>query len=320
MFSQTVKYQLSTPDKWYAVLNQYLPSRIENSEFIFNESLGKGKLKYLKVQDGLWAQEFHFSLKEELQLQRVANTENDFFLIDFYLSDAEIIRTDSNQTYKQSFENINLVLTSATTTATIRVPANKPIKMFNVLISKKWLFNHVIPDFSNLSTYFNTNDPIYLSENLDYKLKGLLKKIDFEQNNKLTSASNILQIIAYLFERFGNRTLPSSNKSIHPQDLERLMMIKNEMDANPNKEILLANLSVKASMSLSKFKRLFKQVLGTTPYKYHLKNKMEKAMETLLQGDYSVSETGFLLGYSNLSQFSKAFKNHFGMLPSEVCI
>ncbi|MDE0535476.1 helix-turn-helix domain-containing protein [Tenacibaculum sp. L6] len=98
------------------------------------------------------------------------------------------------------------------------------------------------------------------------------------------------------------------------------MKVRKVLDTNPEKEILLNDLSGIAGMSLSKFKRLFKQVLGTTPYKYHLKNKMEKAMETLQQGNYSVSETGFLMGYSNLSQFSKAFKNHFGILPSEVSI
>lgn len=77
-------------------------------------------------------------------------------------------------------------------------------------------------------------------------------------------------------------------------------------------------LSKIAGMSLSKFKRLFRQIFSTTPYQYHLANKMEKSMKTLKEDSYSISEIGFLMGYSNLSQFSKAFKNHFGVLPSEV--
>lgn len=130
--------------------------------------------------------------------------------------------------------------------------------------------------------------------------------------------SNSIQIIDYLFLQFTGRDLVTSNKQIHPKDLNELIQSRRRIDANPQNNIPLEELAQQAGMSLSKFKRLFKQVFGTTPYQYYLANKMELAMETLKKGDYSVSETGFVIGYSNLSQFSKAFKNHFGILPSEV--
>lgn len=318
MGRRKVEYQLTTPDHWYAHLNKFLLSSIEGPCLILENELGEGKLHYLKVQDGFWAQQLDFILRENLELFRVAKPKNDFFLIDFYLSDAEITRRASGKVFKQSFENINLVLTSATVNAKINIEAKKRVKIFNILVSRDWLMKNVIQDHAELKEYFETDDPIYLSENLDYRLKDLLKRIDFEHDKRLTSVSHIIQIVDYLFNRFNSRELTNEKRGIHPEDLNRLMKVREVMDSNPEKEILLKDLSEKAGMSLSKFKRLFKQVLGTTPYRYHLRNKMEKAMEVLQQGRFSVSETGFLLGYSNLSQFSKAFKNHFGLLPSEA--
>lgn len=318
MINKKVKYHLSTPDQWYELLHKCLPSKIEGSQFILEDELGEGKLKYLKVQEGLWAQQLDFTLRENLELYRVASKTNNYFLVDFYLSQTEIVRSFESKTAKLSIENINLMLTSATSCSKISIPAKKQVQIFNILLSRDWLFNNVIPDNEELKDFFDTNNPIYFSENLDYKLKGLLKSIDFDKNNRLTSISNTIQIVEYLFNKFRYRELTSAAKGIHPDDLNNLMKVREILDTNPEKKILLTDLSEKAGMSLSKFKRLFKQVLGTTPYKYHLQNKMEKAMEMLQQGKYSISETGFLMGYANLSQFSKAFKNHFGILPSEL--
>nr|WP_299031089.1 hypothetical protein [uncultured Tenacibaculum sp.] len=46
---------------------------------------------------------------------RIPKSTNDFFLVDFYLSDTEIIRCAEGKTFKQSFENVNMVLSSSAT-------------------------------------------------------------------------------------------------------------------------------------------------------------------------------------------------------------
>jgi AraC-like DNA-binding protein len=71
-------------------------------------------------------------------------------------------------------------------------------------------------------------------------------------------------------------------------------------------------------MSVSKLKSTFKKVYGTGIYEYYQKNRMLKAKAMLLTGKYNVKEVGTQLGYTNLSNFSLAFKKEFGILPSEV--
>lgn len=320
MSNTTIAYKLSPPDVFFTEISQVLPSQVIGNKFILSKELGKGNMQYLKVQNGLWAQQIDYTLHEGIELFRLPKKTNDYFLIDFYLSDTEIVRSAEGKTFKQSFENVSMVLSSSTTASKAIIPKNKRINIFNLLLSRDWILKNIVTDHISLQDFFTSDAPIYMSENLDYKLKKLLKQINFNQNNRLTSMSNIIQIIDYLFVRFNKRKMIASNVNIHPDDLNKLLQVRAMLDENPEKDILLNDLAVIAGMSLSKFKRLFKQVLGTTPYRYHLKNKMEKAMEMLQQGKYSVSETGFLMGYANLSHFSKAFKNHFGILPSETNI
>ncbi len=45
---------------------------------------------------------------------------------------------------------------------------------------------------------------------------------------------------------------------------------------------------------------------------------MKKARLMLLSGDYSIKDVGYKLGYSNLSNFTLAFKKEFNQLPSIV--
>jgi AraC-like DNA-binding protein len=80
----------------------------------------------------------------------------------------------------------------------------------------------------------------------------------------------------------------------------------------------IALLAEKSGMSVSKLKSAFKRVYGTGIYEYYQKNRMQKAKSMLLTGQYNVKEVGTQLGYSNLSNFSLAFKKEFKMLPSQV--
>lgn len=45
--------------------------------------------------------------------------------------------------------------------------------------------------------------------------------------------------------------------------------------------------------------------------------RLNRAMELMRQGQYTVAETANLLGYSSSNNFSRAFKSHMGLAPSD---
>ena len=59
-------------------------------------------------------------------------------------------------------------------------------------------------------------------------------------------------------------------------------------------------------------------MFGDSYYQYYKQVRMHKAKQLLEQGDMNVSEVGYLLGYSNLSKFSQAFKSMFRISPGSI--
>jgi AraC-like DNA-binding protein len=53
-------------------------------------------------------------------------------------------------------------------------------------------------------------------------------------------------------------------------------------------------------------------------YEFYNRNRLETAKEMLKTGNYSVKQVGYNIGFSNLSNFAKAFKKEFGLLPKDM--
>ncbi|WP_053217789.1 helix-turn-helix transcriptional regulator [Virgibacillus senegalensis] len=64
------------------------------------------------------------------------------------------------------------------------------------------------------------------------------------------------------------------------------------------------------------YSKLFKKKMGKGFKAYLIYRRMEKAM-FLLQEGYSVTDVCYEIGYSNLSYFTRIFKEHVGITPSK---
>ncbi|KZN61243.1 helix-turn-helix domain-containing protein [Pseudoalteromonas luteoviolacea] len=71
-------------------------------------------------------------------------------------------------------------------------------------------------------------------------------------------------------------------------------------------------------MSASTFNRKFKQVYGTSANKYLIKKRLEKAQQLLKLTDKSVTEVALECGFEELSYFSRIFKQHYQVTPSQL--
>ncbi len=71
-------------------------------------------------------------------------------------------------------------------------------------------------------------------------------------------------------------------------------------------------------MSLSTFKRNFIVEYNVSPGKWFQNKRLQRAKELLEGGNLKASDVYLEIGYNNLSNFSIAFKNKFGLSPSET--
>ena len=60
-----------------------------------------------------------------------------------------------------------------------------------------------------------------------------------------------------------------------------------------------------------------KGIIGMTPNDFIKITRLKKACRMMVEGEYRVTEIGFLVGFSSSSYFAKCFQKQFGMLPTE---
>lgn len=86
---------------------------------------------------------------------------------------------------------------------------------------------------------------------------------------------------------------------------------------NYEKNITVEELAKQACLSVFYYQRLFKKKYSVTPHDYLIRHRIEKAKELMVYTPMSLSEIGRVIGYKQMSSFSKVFKNKEGMSPRD---
>ena len=82
-------------------------------------------------------------------------------------------------------------------------------------------------------------------------------------------------------------------------------------------DIDMDDLARQLGLSYSRFRAMFKEHTGTAPHQYQLDIRMNKARDSLLQSELSISEISDRLGFSSAYYFSRLFKKRNGCSPSK---
>ena len=103
----------------------------------------------------------------------------------------------------------------------------------------------------------------------------------------------------------GPRLAPKQTRAVQSYVEDRL-----------HRPISLADLAAVAGLSSFHFLRSFKGSLGTTPARYVLDRRIERAKILLRNGGLTVAEVGISVGFEEVSHFSRAFRRMVGFAPS----
>lgn len=89
------------------------------------------------------------------------------------------------------------------------------------------------------------------------------------------------------------------------------------MNENYMYDLSMAELASYTGRSLATFKRDFKKASDVSPQKWLIKRRLEAAREQIKEGRRKISEICFDVGFTNLSHFSKMFKQTYGHAPTD---
>lgn len=91
---------------------------------------------------------------------------------------------------------------------------------------------------------------------------------------------------------------------------------KEYMDTYFCQPLEIAAIAKESGLSEYHFYRLFKSVIGKSPYQYILHKRLDAAKHSIITGHSSLTDIALEMGFSDIHAFSKSFKKHFGVAPS----
>ncbi|BDD12666.1 AraC family transcriptional regulator (plasmid) [Fulvitalea axinellae] len=98
-----------------------------------------------------------------------------------------------------------------------------------------------------------------------------------------------------------------------PNEVAFKTIIQNNLYAN----LSLEELATLCHLSLSSFKRKFKEVFGESPKKYIVRKKVEKAAALLKRESLRISDVAYDVGFDSLATFNRNFASIYEKSPSE---
>lgn len=320
-------YQQAPFPEWLQGAAHFLGQEINHYTLQLPAVAGTGYIKALPIQPGLSFALGNFCFNTDARLHVNGNNENGYILYfrkleinemyTFKMGDAHVESNNPQEHYETAF------MVSSATDHIIEFKKGTFVQSLVVYMEEEWVKKYIDKTSRcKLEEYVSAGMSNYNKEVLSAKQKRILTTMLREDLKlpltQLFLQSRALRMLEYFLHSVLTRTDKDLPVFISETDLIKLAQVEKRLLANYKEEFpSIEEMAKLALMSETKLKKLFKRVFGMGLYEYYQKNRMHKAKDMLLSGKFKISEIGITLGYSNLSNFSAAFKKEFGFLPSE---
>ncbi len=181
----------------------------------------------------------------------------------------------------------------------------------------KKAYASTLPDFMN-----HSGQMAYTSSMAKVEMSDLLQKyieiiqIYFERPEIVTEELLVLKlkeiILLLMHTSDSQNVLEIFYNLFSPVEFK----LKEIVEAHLFSDISVAELAQLSYMSLSTFKREFKKVFQATPAQYIRQKKLERAKELITVSSQSLTDIALSCGFRDSSQFSRLFKEMYGITPS----
>lgn len=171
---------------------------------------------------------------------------------------------------------------------------------------EKWLNHHR----GNIDQYPNT--PAIqrcVSEMIHCKHFGAMKRLYLE--------SKALEFLALFGESDGYGHV-GGNMMLRRSDISKLELAHELVQEHFEQPLSIRALSKRIEMNEFKLKKGFRELFGMTIFELVRQKRMEKALWYLEVERLNVGEAAASVGYSNASNFTTAFRKHYGCNPSDL--
>lgn len=303
----------------------YIHVRQDNENYLeMPHSIGKGYVYAKNISPDISFVVMNFHLHDDLCLSRLSGGNNGYniFFNKVDISHFFEVKLDEDSLYDTSKHRHNIHISDPSGAMEATYSKGSKIQSLGVFYSERIAKQHLPAEvLSLLDNYIrrkikNVNEMLLTIKHA-HLLNDILK---CEWNETVCNISNYVKIFQLTEITLKTFFISPEDRfrNYKPNDIRALQHIEQNITqpgllSFPS----ISSLAKTACMSPSKLKAMFKSVYGYSLYAYYNKNRMLRARNLMKELNLSIKEVGYEIGYSNLSQFTAAFKKEFGVTPKE---
>jgi AraC family transcriptional regulator len=164
-----------------------------------------------------------------------------------------------------------------------------------------------------LLPHFATPDPLIYQIGL--ALKSVLE--NNPQNSRLYAETMVNALSVHLMQHYSTRK-PILQEYKYGLPKYKFRQVIDYINAHLDQDLSLTELAALVQMSPHYFSHLFKQSIGMSPHQYVIRCRVESAKNLLVQGNVSIAEVAYKVGFANQSHLNRHFKRLLGVTPKTI--
>ncbi|MET1055744.1 MAG: AraC family transcriptional regulator [Pedobacter sp.] len=283
------------------------------------ENKGEGYLTGFNWGNDLRMMIRNFHLKDDIYIDRTnklaEGTEDVMFML------SGIFPPPGNQPEEMLAEQGNVLICMHKVSATMAMPSNTMFRNMTLAVSRQYLrqlFGAI--KHPAVETILNGNDQFVYETGLSAAMiRTGIEMLDQQIPEMIESHFYKIkceELLCYTFALLLQREA-SPTSDMHLDDIKAIYAVKSRLQSCLNEPPNIASLARESGIGEPKLRKLFKQTFGKGVFEYYQTARMQEAARLLLQDSLTVSETGYRLGFSNLSHFSRVFEQYIGVKPKK---
>lgn len=117
-----------------------------------------------------------------------------------------------------------------------------------------------------------------------------------------------------------SNTITNSSLKLDQADGFQIIQIEKIIEDIITNDIKMSvrEIAQKLNISLSTFERLMRRVYNTSPNRYIMQRRLERANLLLSTNQHSIKNVAFMLGFNSISYFTKCYKDMYGFSPRKT--
>ena len=322
------RYAVTDFEKFIDDWGQFLKINPDDHFLSLPSSLGTGYFYGKIINDAMSFLVMKAKFNDDIILDRQAIDETSLLLYFIQVDTKGLyqVSTDLDKVeYTGNVKRRVVFLSSTNYPIQVQYSKNTELKLIGVYFKHSLLRKFLKRDvFHYLKEYSQSRlkdrDKRAIAKDEDILLREIFKTDVHDELGQIVLYNRILLLIEKVLNRLLITEMPVARaKKPKEEDMDGLkevemILSEKELEKFPS----INNLSRVALMSSSKLKKRFKEVYGMKLYEFYNHNRLSKARKWIETGETNIKEAAYRIGFSNLSNFSKAFKREFGVLPSQL--